>query len=401
VKKFNYKAKNKEGKTVKGAIEAIDEKQAAVILRGKGLVLFSLKLTRVDVFKTVSSKLLHRIGLGEVTTFTRQLSTMITAGLTVADALRILKEQSSQSLTAVIDDVLREVEGGSTLAAALEKHHEIFNDVYVALVRAGEAAGVLDEVLNRLAENLEKQKEFKSKVKGAMIYPMVIVVGMVIVGTIMMIFVIPKLLSLYQEFGTELPLPTKILISISDLATRFWWITLIIVGVAIFSFRSFQKTPLGKKKIDQLKLQLPIFGGLQKMTILTEVTRTLGLLVSTGISIIDGLNIVARAANNLVYLEELQFAAKQVERGLPLGGTLAEFEEFPPVVPHMISVGEETGKLDEVLTKLSHYFESESEEMVKGLTTAIEPLIMVVLGLGVGFLIISVILPIYNLTTSF
>jgi type IV pilus assembly protein PilC len=191
------------------------------------------------------------------------------------------------------------------------------------------------------------------------------------------------------------------LITISDLATRFWCIVLIGGGVGIFSLRSFQKTPLGQKKIDQFKLQLPIYGNLQKMTILTEVTRTLGLLVSTGISIIDGLNIVARAANNTIYLEELQFAAKQVEKGLPLGGTLAEFEEFPPVVPHMISVGEETGKLDEVLTKLSHYFESESEEMVKGLTTAIEPLIMVVLGLGVGFLIIAVILPIYNLTTSF
>ena len=401
MRKYNYKAKNKEGKTVKGTVEAADEKQAALVLRGKGLVLFSLQLTRKDVFKMVSAKLIHRIGLGEVTTFTRQLSTMITAGLTVADALRILKEQSSQSLAAVIDDILREVEGGSTFAAALEKHHEVFNEVYVALVRAGEAAGVLDEILNRLAENLEKQKEFKSKVKGAMIYPMVIVVGMGIVGTIMMIFVIPKLLSLYQEFGTELPLPTKILISISGLATQFWWIVLITIGVAVFSLRSFQKTPLGRRKIDQLKLWLPIFGNLQKMTILTEVTRTLGLLVSTGISIIDGLNIVARAANNSIYLEELQFAAKQVEKGLPLGGTLAEFEEFPPVVPHMVSVGEETGKLDEVLTKLSTYFESESEEMVKGLTTAIEPLIMVVLGLGVGFLIISVILPIYNLTTAF
>ncbi|HUV43187.1 MAG TPA: type II secretion system F family protein [Patescibacteria group bacterium] len=401
MRKYNYKAKNKEGKTVKGAIEATDEKQAALVLRGKSLVLFSLQPTKKDLLKMFSTKFVHRIGSGEVATFTRQLSTMITAGLTVADALRILKEQSSPSLISVIDDVLREVEGGSTLAAALEKHHEVFNDVYVALVKAGEAAGVLDEVLNRLAENLEKQKEFKSKVKGAMIYPMVIVVGMLIVGTIMMIFVIPKLLGMYEEFQADLPLPTKILISFSDLATRFWWIVLIGGGVAVFSLRSFQKTPLGQKKIDQLKLQLPIYGNLQKMTILTEVTRTLGLLVSTGISIIDGLNIVARAANNTIYLEELQFAAKQVEKGLPLGGTLAEFEEFPPVVPHMISVGEETGKLDEVLTKLSHYFESESGEMVKGLTTAIEPLIMVVLGLGVGFLIIAVILPIYNLTTSF
>jgi type IV pilus assembly protein PilC len=283
----------------------------------------------------------------------------------------------------------------------LEKHPRVFTEVFVSLIRAGEAAGVLDKVLARLSDNLEKQKEFSSKVKGAMIYPAIIVVGMGIVGTIMMIFVIPKLLGLYKEFNAELPLPTKILMTISGLATQFWWIVLIGLGAGFFFFQNFQKTPFGKKKIDEVKLRLPIVGGLQKMTILTEMTRTLGLLVSTGISIIDGLNIVSHAVGNSIYEEELQTAAKQVEKGLPLAGILAEYEEFPPVVTQMIAVGEETGKLDEVLTKLSVYFESESENLVKGLTTAIEPLIMIVLGLGVGFLVIAVILPIYNLTTAF
>jgi len=401
VRKFNYQAKDKAGKTIKGLVEAADEKQAASALRSKGLVLFNLSPSRQDILKLASERLIHRIGLGEIATFTRQLSTMITAGLTVADALRILKEQSSPGFAQVIDDILRSVEGGTSLAEALEKHPRVFNEVFVSLIRAGEAAGVLDKVLARLSDNLEKQKEFSSKVKGAMIYPAIIVVGMGIVGTIMMIFVIPKLLGLYKEFNAELPLPTKILMTISGLATQFWWIVLIGLGAGFFFFQNFQKTPFGKKKIDEVKLRLPIVGGLQKMTILTEMTRTLGLLVSTGISIIDGLNIVSHAVGNSIYEEELQTAAKQVEKGLPLAGILAEYEEFPPVVTQMIAVGEETGKLDEVLTKLSVYFESESENLVKGLTTAIEPLIMIVLGLGVGFLVIAVILPIYNLTTAF
>lgn len=401
MRKFNYKAKDKTGKTIKGLVEAADEKQAASALRSKGLVLFGLSPSRQDVLKLASERLIHRIGLGEIATFTRQLSTMITAGLTVADALRILKEQSSPGFALVIDDILRSVEGGVSLAEAMEKHPRVFNEVFVSLIRAGEAAGVLDKVLARLSDNLEKQKEFSSKVKGAMIYPAIIVVGMGIVGTIMMIFVIPKLLGLYKEFNAELPMPTKILITISGLATQFWWIVLIGLGAGFFFFQNFQKTPFGKKKTDEVKLRLPIVGGLQKMTILTEMTRTLGLLVSTGISIIDGLNIVSHAVGNSIYEEELQTAAKQVEKGLPLAGILAEYEEFPPVVTQMIAVGEETGKLDEVLTKLSVYFESESENLVKGLTTAIEPLIMIVLGLGVGFLVIAVILPIYNLTTAF
>lgn len=401
MRKFNYKAKDKTGKTVKGLVEAVDEKQAAAALRGKGMVLFNLSPSRQDILKLASERVIHRIGIAEIATFTRQLSTMITAGLTVADALRILKEQSSPGFALVIDDILRSVEGGVSLAEAMEKHPRVFNEVFVSLIRAGEAAGVLDKVLARLSDNLEKQKEFSSKVKGAMIYPAIIVVGMGAVGTIMMIFVIPKLLGLYKEFNAELPLPTKILIGISGLATQFWWIVLIGLGAGFFFFQNFQKTPLGRKKIDEVRLRLPIVGGLQKMTILTEMTRTLGLLVSTGISIIDGLNIVSHAVGNSIYEEELQTAAKQVEKGLPLAGILAEYEEFPPVVTQMIAVGEETGKLDEVLTKLSVYFESESENLVKGLTTAIEPLIMIVLGLGVGFLVIAVILPIYNLTTAF
>ncbi len=401
MRKFTYKAKDKGGKTVSGMVEAADEKQARLTLRERGLVPFSLSPARQDIFKDLTNKVLRRITLSDLATFTRQLSTMITAGLTVNDALTILKNQSSPALAVVVEDVLRAVEGGSSLADALSRHPKVFNRVYVSLVKAGEAAGVLDEILARLAENLEKQREFQGKVKGAMIYPVIIVVGMIAVGGIMMIFVIPKLLSLYQEFQAELPTPTKILIGISSFMVKFWWMMLVGAMAGLYVLRGFGKTPMGRKKIDGLFLSLPIFGNLQKQIIMTEMTRTLGLLVAAGISIIDALNIVSEGVGNSIIEQELKEAAKQVEKGLPLAATLSVYEEFPPIVSQMISVGEETGKVDEVLTKLSRYFESESEQMVKGLTTAIEPLIMIVLGLGVGFLIIAVILPIYNLTTQF
>lgn len=401
MRKFVYKAKDQKGKTVSGIVEAGEEKQARSILRDRGLICFSLNLVRQDIIKEVFQRIFRRITLSDIATFTRQLSTMITAGLTINDALTILRGQSSSALALVVDDVLRAVEGGSSLADALSKHPKVFGRVYVALVRAGETAGVLDEVLARLAENLEKQREFQGKVKGAMIYPVIIIIGMVLVAGIMMVFVIPKLLSLYEEFQAKLPTPTKILISISNFMVKFWWMMLVGAIAGFYALRAFGKTPFGRRKIDTLVLSLPILGNLQKQIIMTEMTRTLGLLVAAGISIIDALNIVAEGVGNSIFEEELKEAAKQVEKGLPLTGALSAYEEFPPIVPQMISVGEETGKLDEVLTKLSRYFESESEQMVKGLTTAIEPLIMIVLGLGVGFLIIAVILPIYNLTSQF
>lgn len=401
MKKFAYKAKDKEGKTVKGLVEARDEKQAVAVLRERGLVIFSLTPAEVNLLKEISNKVFKRIALADITTFTRQLSTMITAGLTVNESLAVLRAQSSPAMAQVIDEVLRSVEGGLSLSDSLAKHPKVFSKVYIALVRAGETAGVLDEVLARLAENLEKQREFQGKVMGAMIYPVIIVVGMVAVATLMMIFVIPRLLTLYEEFQAKLPTPTKILISVSKFMVAWWWIILVLLLGGFYFLRGFCKTVSGKRKIDELILRIPIIGNLQKQIILTEMARTLGLMVGAGISIVEALDVTSEALGNKIYEEELKEASKQVEKGLSLGTILSTSEEFPPVISQMIIVGEETGKLDEVLTKLSRYFEAESEQMVKALTTAIEPLIMIILGIGVGFLIIAVILPIYNLTTQF
>ncbi|PIU04040.1 phytochrome sensor protein [Candidatus Shapirobacteria bacterium CG08_land_8_20_14_0_20_39_18] len=399
--RFSYKAKDAKGETVKGVIEAQDEKAAVATLRGKGSTVFSLTPVSKNSLALITDKFFNRVSGNDITNFTRQLSTMVTAGLTLDNALIIFKNQCSSAFYPIIDDILLNVQGGSSLAEALAKHPDQFSRVYVSLVKAGETAGVLDQILSRLADNLEKQRELAGKVKGAMIYPVIIIVGMIGVGILMMVLVIPKLLVMYKDFNAELPLPTKILMWVSSSMTTLWLPGLVALVIGFYAFTAFKKTAAGKRKIDQFILGLPLFGNIMKKFILTEIARTLGLLSSAGVSIVESINIVAESTGNAVYEEILKEGAKQVERGLPLSGTLGAYEEFPPIVIQMISVGEETGKLDEILTKLSKYFEMESDETVKGLTTAIEPLIMIVLGVGVAFLMMAIILPMYSLTSQF
>jgi type IV pilus assembly protein PilC len=260
----------------------------------------------------------------------------------------------------------------------------------------------MDAVLLRLADDLEKQQEFGSRVKGALIYPAIIVVGMVIVSFVMMIFVIPRLLSLYKDFNATLPLPTLILIGISNFFINYWYIMIAVFGLGFYVFNLFKATPEGRRKIDALTFKIPVFGDLQRQIILTQLTRTLSLMVGAGVPILEALNITSEVVGNTIISDALKDAAKQVERGFPIAFSFARHPEaFPFILSQMVAVGEETGKMDDVLTKISHIFEVDSDEKVKGLTAAIEPIVMVILGLGVGFLVIAVILPIYNLTNQF
>ncbi len=397
---YLYKAKNSSGSLIKGEIEANESHQALVILREKKLHPFYLKEKKENLLAPILKKYFERVSLSEIATFTRQLSTMINAGLPLTDALVLLKTQGKHRLTEATESILRDVEGGLSLADSLQKFPKIFSPVYLALVRAGEAAGVLDNILSRVADNLESNREFRAKIKGAMIYPIIIVVGMIAVATVMMIFVIPKLLGLYKEFDAQLPSATQALMTISGLATRFWWVVLLIIFGLGTLFKKINSTPSGKRKIDELKFKIPVAGKLMKQVVLAEFTRTLGLLIGAGVPITGALEISGKTANNSVIEEGIEEANKQVEKGYALSDALSKNPNFPPIVSQMLSVGEETGKLDEVLLKVSQFFQSESEESLKGLTTAIEPLIMIILGVGVGFLIIAIILPIYSLTSA-
>lgn len=401
MKRFNYKAKDSAGKVVTGEVEAADMSSAAKLIKGKGLFVISLT-PKIDNPLSLLRRMREKITGADVATFTRQLSTMINAGLPITEGLLILRSQSKKSMQRVVAQLLADVEAGDSFSNALSKHPKIFGKTYIALVKSGEVGGVLDAVLLRLADNLEKQQEFGSKVKGALIYPVIIVVGMVLVSAIMMIFVIPKLLSLYSDFNATLPLPTKILIGMSSFFVKYWFVVLALGGIALYILRLYKATPEGRRKIDELIFKIPVYGELQRQIILTELTRTLSMMVGAGVSILESLHITSEVVGNTLISDALIDAANQVEKGFPIAFAFSRHPEaFPFILSQMVAVGEETGKMDEVLTKISRIFEVESDEKVKGLTAAIEPIVMVVLGLGVGFLVIAVILPIYNLTSSF
>lgn len=397
---FSYRAKSVGGQIVTGEVQSSTISGAADLLRKKKLVIISLRPVRNSLWRAFVL-LIHTVKRDEVTAFTRQLSTMIAAGLPLTESLRILKAQSSMALSSIINSLMDDVEGGTNLAGALAKHPRVFPDVYVALIRAGEAGGALDTILLRLADNMERQKEFRGKVTAAMIYPSVVLSGMIIVSIVMMVLVIPRLTEIYQSFGTQLPLPTRMLIAVSSFVTKFWFLAIAIIGMVGTLVYSWLKTPTGREVFDTYLFRMPIFGQLRRNVILTEFSRTLGLLIGSGIPIIEGLSITANAVGNFLMREEVLSARAQVEKGLPLAVPLSQSEYFPPILAQMVSVGEETGKLEEVLTKLAVYFESESKQSVAALTAAIEPFIMIVLGVGVGFLVIGIILPIYTLTSSF
>lgn len=401
MKRFNYKAKDKNGKLVTGEVEAGSLADAAKLVRGRGFYVISVTVKIDSPFKIIKN-FRERVTPRDVTTFTRQLSTMINAGLPITEALLILRSQSKGPMQKVVAQVLADVEAGESLSKSMARHSKIFSPSYIALIKSGEVGGVLDAVLVRLADNMEKQQEFSGKVKGALIYPTIIVIGMIIVSLIMMIFVVPRLTSLYSEFNATLPLPTRVLIGISNFVINFWYIVALALGIAGYVFNLYKATKEGRKKIDELIFKIPIFGELQRQIILTELTRTMALMVGSGVPILEALNITAGVVNNTTISDALRDAAKQVEKGFPIAFSFARHPDaFPFILSQMVAVGEETGKMDEVLTKVSHIFEVESDEKVKGLTAAIEPLVMVLLGLGVGFLVIAVILPIYNLTSQF
>lgn len=397
---FSYKAKSASGQTVSGEVQAPTIGQAANLLREKKLVIISLRPARPSL-PLLWARATHLVRHGDVVALTRQLATMVAAGLPLTDALRILRSQSHPATGLVMSSVLDDVEGGMSLADALSKHRRVFSPVYIALVRAGEAGGMLDGILKRLADTLEQQKEFGSRVKQAMVYPVIVIIGMAVASFIMMVFVVPKLTEIYQGFGTELPLPTKVLIAVSTTLARYWLLLVSLLGLFLLLLFYWLKTATGKEVFDTYLFRVPVLGRLRLNVILTEFTRTLGMLINAGIPLIEGLRITADAVGNFLIRREILAVATHVEKGLPLSVPFSQGEYFPPILGQMISVGEETGQVDDVLLKLAGYFEGESRQSVSALTAAIEPLIMIVLGVGVGFLVIAIILPIYSLQSAF
>lgn len=400
MKIFKYKARSRDGDFITGEVEAIDQKVAVRLLRQKDLIVISLG-EKIEYGFNFFKKIRDRVTSADITNFTRQLATMINAGLPITEALLILRAQSNGPMERVTSQILADVEEGESLSSAISKNPQIFTKTYVALVKSGETGGVLDDVLLKLADDLEKAQEFKGKVRSALVYPVIILIAMVVVAMVMFFFVIPKLTTLYEQFNATLPLMTRILIAVSKFVISYWVIVAILLFGTFSLLRSYLSTEKGRSELDEFLLRVPLLGSLLSQIILTDLSRTLSLMVGSGVSIIEALNISSKVVANKVISKALTDVTSLVEKGFPLAFAFSRHPEaFPFIFSQMISVGEETGKLDEVLAKISHVFEVESDQRLKALTSAIEPIILVILGIGVGFLVVSIILPIYNLTTQ-
>jgi len=397
---FKYRAL-KGNKIFRNRIEAVNKQEVVEYLRKNGY--FPITITSLeDSPFSVMNSLFDRVGFNDVVDLTRQLAIMLNAGLTLIDCFEILKKQLTKpSLIKIIDSIDKDIRSGSSFSASLQKYPNLFSKVYISLVKSGEASGKLGDILLKLSDNLEKTRDFRSKIKGAMVYPIIVIVAMIAVIFIMITFVLPTLLNLYKDFNIDLPITTKILIVVSSFSARFWPIIIVSAFGITSSISYFLKTKKGKLLFDKAVLKIPVINNVIRISTLVDSTRTLSILIGSGVSILDALNIIVEATDNVVYQQAFSNIYKQVEKGVSLGASMTNEGIFPPILVQMTIVGEQTGHLDETLGRISKYFEMESEMAVKMMTTLIEPAILIVLGLGVGFLIMSIISPIYNLTSSF
>lgn len=396
---FQYKALL-NNKPVAGVLEAQSEKEVLDYLKTNGYYPLSVKEKRPSIGQTIIHHL-QQISFTDITYMTRQFSIMLNAGLTLIDSLEILKKQATKmvmkDMLADLDKTLRE---GRNFSQALGKYPSHFSNFYIALVRSGEASGKLDIILAKLAENLEFQKEFKSKIRNALIYPVVIFSAMIIMIFVLLTFVVPRLTELYSNFQIELPENTQRLIAVSSFLEAYWIYVIAGVAAVIAGLIKFIKTPQGKRIFDTVILHIPVFGNVVKTAALVDATRTLSILIGSGVPILDGLAIVVDVNSNVLFKDAFQRVKDKVEKGLSIGGAMSNETIFPDSLIQMTIVGQQTGHLDETLEKVSNYYQTESELAVKGLLTMIEPLILIILGITVGFLVMSVITPIFSLTSS-
>lgn len=400
MKKFAYKVKDKvTGKIVKGEIQADSEHAAGKTLIDQGYILQdSIHEISTEGF---IAKLTGRISTKDKIIFTRQFATLIGAGLPLAQGLRTVSEQTeNKKMRSIIDEILANVESGSSLSDAFSKHPEVFDKVYLALIAAGELSGTLDESLKRIAIQQEKDAAMMSKIRGALTYPCIVLVVIILVMVFMMVQVVPQVKQLYKDMGKTLPFMTEILIAISDFTINFWWLVLICMGAGGYFFSQYLKTESGIKFAANFKLNVPLFSPLFRKLYMARFTRTGQLLLSTGVSMLDMLNICGEAVNNVIVQKSVIESAKLVQGGKNLSDSLRDKDYILIMVPQMISIGEQSGKIDEMMGKTAQVYEDELDEQIKAISTLIEPILMVVMALMAGGLIGAILFPIYSLVTQ-
>ncbi|HAK89938.1 MAG TPA: pilus assembly protein PilC [Nitrospiraceae bacterium] len=390
---FKWKGKTAKGEPKSGEMSAAGKDEVIAALRRQGILPSLVTETGAKKVKK------QRVTDKDVVVFTRQFATMFIAGIPIVQGLDIMAKQSeNKTLGAIIGQIKADVESGTTLADAMKKHPRVFDDLFINLVAAGEAGGVLDGVLLRLANYMEKSMKLKKKVKGAMIYPSIVVTVAVLVIAIIMVFVIPIFAKIFGEMGAQLPAPTRSVIWLSNFLSGIGGLMILGGGVGSFiGIKQYRRTEIGKKKTDAILLKLPIIGDLVRKVAVARFTRTLGTLLNSGVPILDGLEICARSSGNKVVEEVVFDVRKEVSAGKTLAEPLSKADVFPPMVTQMINVGESTGALDQMLVKIADFYDDEVDDSVGNLTTMLEPLLMVFLGTTVGYIVIALYLPIFKM----
>jgi type IV pilus assembly protein PilC len=392
---FAYKAKERSGKAVEGLVEAPDQKAAIARLREQRMTVLEItqKAKKSPFFKP-------KVNTGDIVIFSRQLSTLVSAGVPIVQGLNILEAQAENPAFKTVVTALRtDIEAGLSIADAMRKHPQAFTELYVSMIKAGEVGGILDTILERLSGFLESAEALKAKVKSALMYPMVVGGAALLITAFLMIFIIPVFKDIFGSFGADLPAPTKVVVWISDTLRAYFLHIAIVIGGVVWGVKKYAKTEKGIKKLDSISLNLPVFGILLKKVAIAKFTRTLGTLIKSGVPILQGLETVAKTSGNKIIEEAIYKSRDSIKEGGRISDPLKKANIFPPMVIQMISVGEETGGLDGMLNKIADFYDQEVDTAVKGLTSMIEPLIMVFMGIVIGGIVIAMFMPMLSMSS--
>lgn len=397
---FVYTARDTTtNKVIHSTVQAESERAAAKLLMGQGII--PLEIIEQGKKNNFLTKFTNRVRAKDRIIFTRQLATLINAGLPLAQSLRTLSSQTeNKSMIVVINDIITSIEGGSSLSQAFGKHPEVFNEVYLALIAAGEASGTLDQALERVANQQEKDAELIGKVRGAMVYPGIVLT--VIVGVIgfMLFTVMPQIQRLYHDLKKTLPWTTQILVDAANFMTHYWWFVIMLLIAAIYFLRRYIKTDNGREVMDTLKIRMPLFGPMFMKLYMARFARTGQTLLSTGVPMLEMMRISSRAVNNVVISRSLDRAADKVKGGKALSLSLKDDDNILPLVPQMIGIGEQSGGIDKMMGKAATYYEDELDNTIRSISTAIEPILMVCLAVVAGFMVAAILLPVYSLVDT-
>src|SRR3989344_3932902 len=400
--KFNYQARSSEGETKNGTIEAPTREAALGVLQSQNLLALSLDEETGSIGFQKEIKFLSRVKTEEIVVFSLQLAFLFDAQVPLLSSLHSLAEQTDNpKFRRIIMEIAAKVDAGTPLSDAMGAYPKLFSNFYVSVVRAGEASGRLQEVLSYLADHEEKNYDLNRKVRGALIYPIFVVAAILLVGSIMMIFVVPQITTIFEETGTELPFLTRLVIGISDFLRAAWWGIIIFLFALGYGLKRYLKTESGTRVWDRVLLNIPIFKHLFRKMYLARFSENLSTLIKGGIPILQSLNITASVVGNAVYKQSIEEAASVVERGGSMSEVLRQNTYIPRLVVQMVAVGENSGKLDEILEKVAHFYQRDVDELVNNLAEIIQPVLILLLGVGAGVLVAAILLPIYNLSSGF